>query len=639
MKKVLLTIEIILLGLLLLGIGYLLFNPGETKENPQQTIVEQEQSTGEEKKEPELPPLDWSKLKVKGQKGLYDLSSLWKKSWNLVAAGAGGEEELILVGEKKGETKKKGIRTIYRLSLKTGVTEELLSHEIKMGKDYIGYLNYTALSYQPLVLYNDMTASYEIYKEDYSGVAQVTIKGAMPNVAQYSAKENCLYYTKEGEMALMKVSLADLAYQGEHTELSEKAELLWRPDVNFGDCQLERISEDGRYARINAHDMNKKKNVTLVYDLENQEKMKYVTVKGEEYYPWQSFDRRRAVNQIYSEDGKKETIQYIDLDEDTKYSCRIKVPNLSWHEFKSECVLSNGKILLQQCKDGKKYLQKILIWDYKSAKKKSYTKELKYKEKELEEEEVDYGDLTIKAEKLEEKYGVEILLGKNCKSQFDSYTAKAVTNRKKIKNALNALENALEFYPQGIFKEIEEGYCSSISILLTGKLTALDSSENIDSAAFVQHSGGHVIMVVDIENFFIEPNIIHEVSHIIDYWYLHKGYIEKYEKKWNGCNPKGFEYYNSYFGYEGDIKNTTWSEEFMLGNTDTAWFIDDYAKTYDTEDRARLIENFYSLETYNSKHLDKKLKVYITALDEYFECVTMESDCDLMREYKKMTKK
>ncbi len=639
MKKVLLTIEIILLGLLVIGIGYLLINPSEKKENPQQTIMEQEQSTGVEKKEPELPPLDWSKLKVKGGKGLYDLSSLWKKSWNLIAAGASGEEELILVGEKKGETKKKGIRTIYRLSLKTGVTEELLSHEIKMGKDYIGYLNYTVVSYQPLILYNHMTSSYDVYNEDFSGVSQVTIKDAATNIAQYVPKEGCFYYTKEGEQALTKVALEGLKYQGEHKEISSYSVMLWKPDVNFGDCQLERMSEDGRYAQINTYDMNRRKSVTLVYDSENPGNIRYITAKDEEYYPWQSFDRRSAINQVYSEDEKEETLQYINFNDDVRYSCKMKMPKRSWNEMKTGCTIADGKIVFSQCKDGKNYIQKIFVWNYEEGKKKTYKKEIKYVEKEIGEE-IRYGDLTTEAERLEQEYGVEILLGKNCKKQFDSYMAKTVTNHKKIKKALKRLETALSFYPEGIFKEMKKGFCPQINIFLTGDLTAIDSSENIDSAAFVQENSGHQIMVVDIENYSIEQNMIHEISHIIDNWYENKGYLSKYDKAWKKCNPKGFRYYDSYFGYEGDFKNTTWDDNYMWDekSSNIIWFIDDYSKTYITEDRARIVESFYSLETYDSKHLYKKLEVYVTFLDKYFECVTMESDCELMKGYKKMVK-
>jgi hypothetical protein len=132
------------------------------------------------------------------------------------------------------------------------------------------------------------------------------------------------------------------------------------------------------------------------------------------------------------------------------------------------------------------------------------------------------------------------------------------------------------------------------------------------------------MMVFDITQWGIGQNLIHEMSHVIDNKLMDMGLIDELNEQWSECNPEGFEYYDSYMGYEGDWTYTAYSDEYYEDmDAEKIYFYDDYAKTYPGEDRARIMENFYDWDWvesyYNSSHFQAKIGIYLDFLEAHFD--------------------
>lgn len=204
----------------------------------------------------------------------------------------------------------------------------------------------------------------------------------------------------------------------------------------------------------------------------------------------------------------------------------------------------------------------------------------------------DYGELTEKAQELEEKYGLKIEMGENVPTSFDDYDAVQMTGTAQISSALQTIGEVLTIYPEGYFEDVADGYYRDIVIYLTGTLTPHDSASNITNAGgFTTQSGGLAKVAFDIGFDLDRGTIIHELTHVLDYRLEGKDEID--DNRWNELNPEGFNYYYSYidsdgnsYEYSGDTSYTALSES----DPEKIWFVDTYSKTYPMEDRARLVE-------------------------------------------------
>lgn len=238
-------------------------------------------------------------------------------------------------------------------------------------------------------------------------------------------------------------------------------------------------------------------------------------------------------------------------------------------------------------------------------------------------ETTDYGSLTEKAEKLEDRYGVRILIGANVPAEFSDYTAETCTDSAVIDGSLSVLENVLSLYPDTYFTQLKGGYYRNIAIYLTGALHPLDVSSNISNAsAFATESGGTMQLAFDLGDDLSPDTVIHELTHAADYRFAGEELLD--EDEWNSMNPEGFSYYYSYINDKGESYETAGSLENTAVSgcpADDVWFIDPYSKTYPMEDRARLMETLLSGRTpysgcFQGRHIQEKLSFYFRFLRE-----------------------
>ena len=238
-------------------------------------------------------------------------------------------------------------------------------------------------------------------------------------------------------------------------------------------------------------------------------------------------------------------------------------------------------------------------------------------------ETADYGTLTDKAAKLEDRYGIRILIGTNVPSEFSDYSAEACTDSAVIDGSLSVLENVLSLYPDTYFAQLKGGYYRNIAFYLTGALHPLDAASNISNAgAFATESNGTMQLAFDLYDDLSPDTVVHELTHAADYRFAGEGLLN--EEEWNSMNPEGFSYYYSYINEFGESYETAGSPEHTAVSgcpADEVWFIDPYSKTYPMEDRARLMETLLSGRTpysgcFRGLHIKEKLSFYFRFLRE-----------------------
>jgi len=255
------------------------------------------------------------------------------------------------------------------------------------------------------------------------------------------------------------------------------------------------------------------------------------------------------------------------------------------------------------------------------------------------EEEIDYGELTERVHELEEKYGVNIFIGANCKNQFESgYVGTVCETDWLIEEALDEIEEGLEVFPEDMFREIVYNYCPGINLYLVGSLTS-DEFGNVSEAAGITTTVENYLMfAIDIYQYEITETFVHEMIHVIDRKLEGMGVIDDVDERWEKFNPKGFEYDYSYLYYDSGRYNeeyTSYGEEYLSsGDPECVYFFEDYGKTFHTEDRATIFERLIMEEDFDcltSSHILGKVGEYITCLKENLECFNSEN-CGILEE-------
>lgn len=289
-----------------------------------------------------------------------------------------------------------------------------------------------------------------------------------------------------------------------------------------------------------------------------------------------------------------------------------------------------GNNMLISVKNGGS-ISHIYLWNLKKGKTQKHTFTAK-NPFEFTEKKLSKDKLRQKANALEEEYGVEIYIGSDAMTNFaGAYHMGTCTDRGQIEVGLNSLERVLGMYPKGFFPQLDYGSVKGIKIHLTGQISSSGAANTISAGvlAFTAEYQNTQIIVIDITQMMQISTIAHEITHMIDRKLEHEGYL--LESEWAKLNPSGFEYRNRYVDENGgtsfdsiDAKYTYYAAKYGDASYDDVYFYDDYAKTYSTEDRARIMQflmgdGYANEEFLKCKHIIKKLKYYKDIINECFD--------------------
>ena len=204
-----------------------------------------------------------------------------------------------------------------------------------------------------------------------------------------------------------------------------------------------------------------------------------------------------------------------------------------------------------------------------------------------------------KADKLEEKYGVTILIGDevlNVEVLGDSWSSVEADMPEdypqELDGALDELDNWMSVYPEGFFEKFRtDDNPGGYRVLL---VEDFDGNENADNekAGMTFTSSDHIDIALRRDS-VDQSTMDHETWHAVELLVGSENPFD--EDAWNKFNPEGFEYFNGDY-LNGEEPQGEEYEKYLSGyysrkkNYKNGYFVRVYSETDPREDRATIME-------------------------------------------------
>jgi hypothetical protein len=230
-----------------------------------------------------------------------------------------------------------------------------------------------------------------------------------------------------------------------------------------------------------------------------------------------------------------------------------------------------------------------------------------------------------KADAIEKKYGIRILIGNEVNalpvSYFRIVSSEARTSSNNIaadtEYALSELDNKLAHYPASFFGSFRKNGKKGLRISLTGELLDADPNRAGPAGiAFVSDDWYNAAMISS-ELIPISSTLHHEIFHAVEQAMADLGKSFD-ESRWNALNPAGFVY--------GNIPDLPNDKLPIMGDNheNTAYFSRPYGMTNAMEDRAAIAEYCFG-EWFGEKGYDIVRKYpHVRAKLDYMEQLLTE---------------
>lgn len=196
-----------------------------------------------------------------------------------------------------------------------------------------------------------------------------------------------------------------------------------------------------------------------------------------------------------------------------------------------------------------------------------------------------------RAAKLQETYGVNILIGEAALEMSGGYELEEEYQVHAINTVMDELEKTFQLFPDNFLsKSLKSGQvCVAIVRSISG-----DKS----MAHFYNAGNAYILLAVDGN---LRQNFIHGFGYVMDSKVL--GNSRDFDT-WIKLNPKGFDYDYNYYEY-------TQKDDSDYLSGDTRAFVDAWSMTYPHEDRCRIFVAAMTPdngEVFESETMQKKLK-------------------------------
>ena len=254
--------------------------------------------------------------------------------------------------------------------------------------------------------------------------------------------------------------------------------------------------------------------------------------------------------------------------------------------------------------------------------------------------EPDYGVFAERVRRIQDQYGVTVLLGRD--AQLCLYTHKAdlfpltgaESDPVRLDEVLTQIEAVLAEYPPHFLEILCENHLDGIVLEICGTIRSLSSGSLDYPAAVTGTLGQWRLIMLDVAYLSeVRYTLFHEIAHMIDgkLDYLSLPVDVWGENSWNTLNPSDFQYYYAYVDGKGNSYELSGSDTYTLsdktylkkGRTDRVYYLMKYAKTYPTEDRAVLLGTLLADELQDEylayPHLLAKLTYYSRAIRMGFD--------------------
>ena len=226
------------------------------------------------------------------------------------------------------------------------------------------------------------------------------------------------------------------------------------------------------------------------------------------------------------------------------------------------------------------------------------------------------------AAETEEATGVDLLYGSegNDFVLYD-YIGEAETDLPDVYLSVKKVSEILALYPEGMLKEAYEDTHRGLLIYLCGAIYGKTGSSLSQAGGLTTELDGYILVAVDVHD-NLAYDIPHELSHVFDRRinYISNQTGTDWMAVWEQATPVKNAYLNSYDDYGENQRYTAWNES----KDKNVWFVDGYARTFPTEDRARIMENLFNpaedgiAEILRFDNLQTKARLYCYILRECF---------------------
>lgn len=239
------------------------------------------------------------------------------------------------------------------------------------------------------------------------------------------------------------------------------------------------------------------------------------------------------------------------------------------------------------------------------------------------------------ADEMAERYGIEIHIGEDAIYPFQDFVCRTLYDESEIQGTLEKVDELLGSFPEGFLQELMSGELKHMRIYIVGEIIgAQENGATSTPIAFTYPNYGLDAEFVILDGRYpeqITTNLAHELMHFVT------TYIENETpygfEYWADYLPEGFHYNYGYQDADGwdysDWTYTTWDYE---GNP--IYFIDDYSKTWETEDRSRLFEYLMmaglglgDMSRYEGTPLMDRAAYMCEVIRETFTCINDNTEC------------
>ena len=225
-------------------------------------------------------------------------------------------------------------------------------------------------------------------------------------------------------------------------------------------------------------------------------------------------------------------------------------------------------------------------------------------------------ELYQQAADLSRRFGLDIRIAEQCALDYSHYQAEVLLDPYQIRYALNVLELAFSSYPEGFLSQLPFDTMEQIRIELVDNLRGKEGMDThpIDIGGFAQENFDHYLIVFNSLSLDTQT-VYHELSHVIDKHLEWDASLRPQalfsEEAWLALQPEGFRYAGSYTDMPDSIR----------AYEDSGYFINSYAMTFPTEDRATLMSVIMSDKTVPEENpgMAEKMRYYAACIRDCFD--------------------
>lgn len=216
------------------------------------------------------------------------------------------------------------------------------------------------------------------------------------------------------------------------------------------------------------------------------------------------------------------------------------------------------------------------------------------------------------AEQLEERYGIQILIGDEAaKAAPWDYTFTPEYLVPFIQRELDLLQQRLAVYPEEILHQTASHF-TSLNLCLVRSIVSTSGRHMLNGSTGIQYLDGTDAYVVITTGKFSHQALYHELFHVMETHIFGESIAFD---RWNELNPAGFQYDYNY------TANAVRDSGVYLFQESRA-FVDTYSMSFPKEDRARIME--YAMlpnqeDLFLPQAMQKKLKTLCSGIRDAYD--------------------